>query len=101
MIIPISRSIPFFRKQKTKEELKAEMEVSNHQHSLELRRRLDKDIDEFKQKFKDKDIKRNPYAYALFSEYGHTDIERLSLTELMCLGFSSLYSTSSDEFYCP
>ena len=51
--------------------------------------RLRSEIEDFKQKFKNKDIKYNPELNMLYRTFGHTDVNKCSLRDLCSLGFNS------------
>lgn len=51
--------------------------------------RLRGEIEDFKQKFMNKDIKYSPELNMLYKIFGHTDINKCSLRDLCSLGFNS------------
>jgi hypothetical protein len=85
MIIPIP--IPIFIRQKSNEELQIEQELSTHDYYTNMRIRLNKDIEAFKQRFKnDLPIEKSPEKRALFRMFKNKNIDDLNLIELMALG---------------
>ena len=94
MIIPIP--IPIFVKEKTQEEIRIDGIIQNNKDLVEHNKNLRKDINNFGQKFRDKDIRISPEAYTMFQIFGHKDIEKLNLHELLQLGFGSEHITRGD-----
>ena len=85
-----------FGLRKTEKELECEQRISTFNHSLELRGMLRKDLEEFRDRFRTGSVLTNPALYRMGREFGHTDIDRLSLIECCMLGFSSRYITRGD-----
>lgn len=84
-----------FGKKETNEDIKAR---GNFYFNIEEKKRLvtlNEEIKKFKKRFKG-DIDDSPEMYALFKIFGHTDINKLNIKELMMLGFISQNTTISD-----
>jgi len=77
-----------FKRKKTDELIKAEIEVQNDEHYKSLRKLLEKDMINFKNKYRKSDV--------VFKQFNHRDIDKLNLYELSLLGFHSDYDCKRD-----